>query len=75
MVTKTETAFRKQFRSRLGLVRAMQMTLNIDWPESAAEARRAAVWRVLLKGTPEAKLRRAGNPRIRRSRIVPRLGR
>jgi hypothetical protein len=42
-------------------------------PVAARDARIAGMWRVLLKDTPAAKLRRAGNPRTRRT--FPRTGR
>lgn len=45
----------------------------LDYPQSAINARRAAMYRKLLKNTAKAKLARAGRPRLRRT--FPRDGR
>jgi hypothetical protein len=68
MARRDKVWFKKRFHS----TRRTGLTIPA-LPQSANDARIAGMWRVLLKNTPKAKLRRAGSPRIRRT--FPRTGR
>lgn len=75
MARRNQVWFRKRFNTPI--LRAIILErdrLRMDYRDpNRRDTRREAMWRVLLKNTPEAKLRRAGNPRIRRT--FPRTGR